>query len=42
MNTGQLVKLVRADFLVDAISLGNVKGVPFKASELEDALLELV
>jgi 2-oxoglutarate ferredoxin oxidoreductase subunit alpha len=42
MNTGQLVKLVRADFLVDAISIGNVKGVPFKASELEDALLELV
>ncbi|HEX2235208.1 MAG TPA: 2-oxoacid:acceptor oxidoreductase subunit alpha [Actinomycetota bacterium] len=42
MNTGQLAKLVRADFLVDAISIGNVKGVPFKASELEDELLELV
>jgi 2-oxoglutarate ferredoxin oxidoreductase subunit alpha len=38
MNTGQLAKLVRADFLIDAISVSKVRGVPFKAAELEDKL----
>ncbi len=39
MNLGQLVKLVRAEFLVDARSVAKVQGVPFTASELERALL---
>jgi 2-oxoglutarate/2-oxoacid ferredoxin oxidoreductase subunit alpha len=42
MNTGQLSKLIRADFLIDAISVDKVEGVPFKASELQDELAELV
>ena len=29
MNLGQLVALVRAEFLVDATSLTKVQGVPF-------------
>ena len=42
MNMGQLSKLVRSDFLIDAVSLNQVKGLPFKATWLEDKLLELI
>jgi 2-oxoglutarate ferredoxin oxidoreductase subunit alpha len=38
MNLGQLLKLVRAEFLVDAVGYNRVRGVPFKASELADAI----
>jgi 2-oxoglutarate ferredoxin oxidoreductase subunit alpha len=40
MNLGQLSKLVRADFLVDARSVARVQGTPFTAGELEQALLD--
>jgi 2-oxoglutarate ferredoxin oxidoreductase subunit alpha len=39
MNLGQLARLVRADFLVDAASVTKVQGVPFTAGELEQAIL---
>ena len=42
MNMGQLSKLVRADFLVEAVTVNKVKGVPFRASEIEDAVMELM
>jgi 2-oxoglutarate ferredoxin oxidoreductase subunit alpha len=42
MNTGQLSKLVRADFLIDTISINKVKGLPFRAAELEERILELM
>ena len=42
MNLGQLSKLVRAEFLVDAVSLSKVQGVPFRAAEIEDAIREMV
>ncbi|HEX5630346.1 MAG TPA: 2-oxoacid:acceptor oxidoreductase subunit alpha, partial [Acidimicrobiia bacterium] len=35
LNRGQLVKLVRAEFLVEAISYPKVEGQPFKAAEIE-------
>lgn len=38
MNLGQLSKLVRAEYLVDAISYTQVRGMPFTAAELEIAL----
>jgi 2-oxoglutarate ferredoxin oxidoreductase subunit alpha len=41
MNLGQLVKLLRADFLVDAKGLNKTQGKPFKAEEIEAAMLEL-
>jgi len=41
-NLGQLVKLVRAEFLVDAKSLTKVQGVPFRAAQIEEAVLELL
>jgi 2-oxoglutarate ferredoxin oxidoreductase subunit alpha len=42
LNLGQLSKLVRADFLVDAHSLNKVQAQPFKAAEIEQAILELI
>jgi 2-oxoglutarate ferredoxin oxidoreductase subunit alpha len=34
MNMGQLLKLVRADYLIDAIGCNKVQGRPFKVGEL--------
>jgi 2-oxoglutarate ferredoxin oxidoreductase subunit alpha len=42
MNLGQLARLVRAEFLVDAQSLTKVQGVPFRAGEIEAALEALL
>ena len=39
MNMGQLSRLLRAEFLVDARSVHKVKGLPFTAGELETAIL---
>jgi 2-oxoglutarate ferredoxin oxidoreductase subunit alpha len=41
MNLGQLVRLVRADFLVDARPLSKMRGKPFHAEEIEAAILEM-
>jgi 2-oxoglutarate ferredoxin oxidoreductase subunit alpha len=38
MNLGQLRKLVRAEFLVDAAGYNRVTGVPFRSSEVADAI----
>jgi 2-oxoglutarate ferredoxin oxidoreductase subunit alpha len=40
MNLGQLSRLVRAEFLVDARSVSKVQGTPFTAGELENAILD--
>jgi 2-oxoglutarate ferredoxin oxidoreductase subunit alpha len=42
MNLGHLLKLVRAEFLVDAIGYNRVRGLPLRASEVEDAILAMV
>jgi len=42
MNLGQLSKLVRAEYLVDARSLSKVQGVPFRAAEIEAAIVKLL
>jgi 2-oxoglutarate ferredoxin oxidoreductase subunit alpha len=42
MNLGQLSRLLRAEFLVDSRSLTKVQGVPFRAGEIEAAILEIV
>jgi 2-oxoglutarate ferredoxin oxidoreductase subunit alpha len=42
MNLGQLLKLVRAEFLVDAVGYNRVRGLPLRAAELEQAILALV
>jgi 2-oxoglutarate ferredoxin oxidoreductase subunit alpha len=40
MNLGQLSRMIRADFLVDAHSVTKIKGQPFTAGEIENAILE--
>jgi len=42
MNAGQLSRLLRAEFLVDARSFGKVKGLPFRAVEIEVEIVELL
>jgi 2-oxoglutarate ferredoxin oxidoreductase subunit alpha len=42
LNSGQLVKLIRAEFLIDALSITKVKGLPFRASEIEEHVMELI
>ena len=39
-NTGQLVKIIRAEFLVDALSYTKVEGLPIFAEELAEAIVE--
>ncbi|WSS21831.1 2-oxoacid:acceptor oxidoreductase subunit alpha [Streptomyces sp. NBC_01190] len=41
MNLGQLAQLLRARYLVDAISYNQVTGLPFKAEQLATAISEL-
>jgi 2-oxoglutarate/2-oxoacid ferredoxin oxidoreductase subunit alpha len=42
MNMGQLSRLVRGDFLVDAKSLSKIQGLPFKAVEIENAMVQMI
>jgi 2-oxoglutarate ferredoxin oxidoreductase subunit alpha len=42
MNLGQLLKLVRAEFLVDAVGYNRVRGVPLRASEVAEAIEAMV
>ncbi len=42
MNLGQLQKLLRAEFLVDARGINKIQGLPFTAAEIESAILEQV
>jgi 2-oxoglutarate ferredoxin oxidoreductase subunit alpha len=39
MNLGQLAMLLRARYLVDAVSYTKVSGLPFRAEELQDVFL---
>jgi 2-oxoglutarate ferredoxin oxidoreductase subunit alpha len=38
MNLGQLLRLVRAEFLVDAVGYNRVRGLPFRSAELAEAI----
>jgi len=40
LNLGQLVRVIRAEYLVDARSVTKVQGVPFTALEVETAILD--
>jgi 2-oxoglutarate ferredoxin oxidoreductase subunit alpha len=42
LNLGQLSKLIRAEFLVDAKSYTRVAGVPFHAAEIVNEILEMM
>jgi 2-oxoglutarate/2-oxoacid ferredoxin oxidoreductase subunit alpha len=38
MNLGQLLQLVRAEFLADAVGYNRVRGVPLRAGEVHEAI----
>ena len=42
MNLGQLLQLVRSQFLVDAIGYNRVRGFPLRAAEVAEAVEALV
>lgn len=42
LNNGQLIKVIRDVFLIDAKPLNKIKGLPFLASEIEAKCLELL
>jgi 2-oxoglutarate ferredoxin oxidoreductase subunit alpha len=39
---GQLLLLLRAKYLVDAVGLNKIQGRPFKQSELEQKIEEML
>ncbi|GIV27144.1 MAG: 2-oxoglutarate ferredoxin oxidoreductase subunit alpha [Bacteroidia bacterium] len=39
MNTGQLIKVIREKYLIDAIGFNRVQGIPIKHFELKDFIL---
>jgi 2-oxoglutarate ferredoxin oxidoreductase subunit alpha len=42
MNTGQLAKILRSEYLVDAEVVPKVQGQPFAAQEIEEAIIRRV
>jgi 2-oxoglutarate ferredoxin oxidoreductase subunit alpha len=42
INLGQLIKVLRAKYLVPAIGLNKVQGLPFKSSEIEEKIDEIL
>ncbi len=38
MNMGQLLKMIRADYLIDAVGCNKIQGRPFKVSEIESRI----
>jgi 2-oxoglutarate ferredoxin oxidoreductase subunit alpha len=41
LNRGHLLRLLRAEFLVDAVGLDKVQGMPFKTFEIEEKIMEM-
>jgi 2-oxoglutarate ferredoxin oxidoreductase subunit alpha len=42
LNSGHLLKVIRAEYLVDAKGFNKVAGEPFKITEIEEAILEAI
>jgi len=42
MNNGQLIKMIRSKFLVDAVSLTKIKGLPFTTAEIKNKIMDLI
>jgi 2-oxoglutarate ferredoxin oxidoreductase subunit alpha len=42
LNLGQLAKMIRARYLVDAMPYNHVRGLPFKAAELADVIRDVI
>jgi 2-oxoglutarate ferredoxin oxidoreductase subunit alpha len=42
LNRGQLSRVLRAEYLVPAVSYGKVQGIPFKAVEISAKIMEMI
>jgi len=42
LNRGHLLRLIRAEFLVDAVGLSKVTGQPFRSAEIADKVQEML
>jgi 2-oxoglutarate ferredoxin oxidoreductase subunit alpha len=42
INLGQLVKVLRSNFLVPAVGFNRVRGLPFRSNELEREIEEML
>lgn len=42
MNMGQLLMLIRSKYMIPAIGLNKIKGLPFTAGEIKDKIIELM
>jgi 2-oxoglutarate ferredoxin oxidoreductase subunit alpha len=42
MNMGQLLRVLRADYLVDAVGLNKIQGRPFKVSEISAKIVRML
>ena len=42
MNLGQLIRIIRAEYLVDAIGLNKIQGRPFKVSEVSTRIARMI
>lgn len=42
LNLGQLLRIIRSEFLIDAIGINKVEGLPFTSSEIVDKVEEVL
>jgi 2-oxoglutarate ferredoxin oxidoreductase subunit alpha len=42
MNMGQLLRVLRAEYLVDAVGLNKIQGRPFKVSEVSARIARML
>jgi 2-oxoglutarate ferredoxin oxidoreductase subunit alpha len=42
INSGQLVRLLRAEYLVDAVGFNRVRGLPLATQDIRDAITQLL
>ena len=42
INSGQLVRVLRAEYLVDAVGFNRVRGLPLASEEIHEAINQLL
>lgn len=42
INLGQLAKIIRSEFLIDVLQYNLVKGLPFRSSDIENQIVEIL
>ena len=42
INSGQLVRVLRAEYLVDAVGFNRVRGLPLASEDIYEAVTQLI